>query len=348
MMSATNYFEKPAFSPESGVMTVRPSSTALLTIDSQNRFDNYLQQNAALTSITANNNSPYDFSITKRESIMNGFFTRLGLTEVCFPWTIPNINPKTNTMVVRHGPTSALGSNAIITIDVDWYKPHALAAAFQKAVRGVSTSLSSFAVQYAPTFGGGQPENPPTFYYETNGGDYIAFFPMTYNSPAYPYPSTTKQLFNVLGFTNANSVAEIVGNGTYTLCQSTKYVDIVCGQLAYNQALKDTTTQQVGLDSLCRLYLGDANGFGANQLNPSDSNFCPPGCAPSVIYRQFQTPKMIMWNSAGKAYQPVPGVLRFQVFDDQGAILTEIASSQGGGVPADYLDWSATILVSEN
>ena len=345
-MSATNYFEKPAFSPEAGVMTVRPSSTALLTIDSQNRFDNYVQQNAALTSITANNNSPYDFSITKRESIMNGFFTRLGLTEVVFPWAIPNINPKTNQMIVQYGTSPSL-TTATITLDEDWYKPHDLATALQTAVRRLSATLSGFEVQYAPTFTG-QPTNPPSFYYETNSAADIAFFPMPYNSSNYPYPSTTKQLFNVLGFTNANSVPDLVGNGTYTLCQSTRYVDIVCSQLAYNQALKDTTTQQVGLDSLCRLYLGDANGFGANTLNPSDSNFCPPGCAPSVIYRQFQTPKMIMWNSAGKSYQPVPGVLRFQVFDDQGAILTEIASSQGGGVPADYLDWSATVLVSEN
>jgi hypothetical protein len=136
-----------------------------------------------------------------------------------------------------------------------------------------------------------------------------------------------------------------------TYCQATRYVDIVCSQLTYNQPLKDTTTQPLARDNLCRLYLGDGNGFGTNFFGPSDSNFCPPGCAPFTIYRQFQTPKMINWNSAGKAYQPVPGTLRFEVFDDAGANLTEMISfydvSQGDSA-GDYLDWSATILVSEN
>jgi hypothetical protein len=105
---------------------------------------------------------------------------------------------------------------------------------------------------------------------------------------------------------------------------------------------------------LCRLYLGDANGFGTNFFAPDDINFCPPGCAPTVIYRQFQTPKMINWNSAGKAYQPVPGVLKFEVFDDAGANLGEMCSSavlpslSTNAKNPEYTDWSATILVSEN
>ena len=35
---ATSYFEQPAFSPQANVVTTRPSSTALLTIDSEDRF----------------------------------------------------------------------------------------------------------------------------------------------------------------------------------------------------------------------------------------------------------------------------------------------------------------------
>jgi hypothetical protein len=62
---------------------------------------------------------------------------------------------------------------------------------------------------------------------------------------------------------------------------------------------------------------------------------------------------MINWNSAGKAYQPVPGVLRFEVFDDAGANLGEMCSSAivPGSSTAqnpEFTDWSATILVSEN
>jgi len=63
---------------------------------------------------------------------------------------------------------------------------------------------------------------------------------------------------------------------------------------------------------------------------------------------------MINWNSAGKAYQPVPGVLRFEVFDDAGANLGEMCSSailpsiSTNAQNPEYTDWSATLLVSEN
>lgn len=338
---ATQFYKAPDFSPQAGVVTQRPSSTALLTIDSEDRFQQgYVEERVALTLSNSPNNSPYDFTIIKNESIMNGFFTRLGLTEVVFPWAIPNINTKTNQMIVKYGPSQ---TSATITLEEGWYKPHELAAAVQSNVRLVNTNLSGFEMTYAPSFTG-QPTEPPAFYYETNSATAISFAPMP-TSSTYPYPqATTKQLFDVLGFTAANFVADLVGNGTYTYCEATRYVDIVCTQLVLNQPLKDTTTQSIARDSLCRIYLGDANNFNNNTLAPSDSNFCPPGCAPTTIYRQFATPKMINWTPN----QPIQGNLRFQVYDDNGAILTEVASGQGGGVPADYLNWSATILVSEN
>lgn len=359
-MSATNYFEKPSFSPEAGVVTVRPSSTALLTIDSEDRFSNYIQERTALGNLTGNayNQSPYDFEIVKKESIMNGYFTRLGLTEICFPWTIPNINPKTQQIVVNWSVSGgASGSNVITFAQPDFLKPSEIAAELQSNVRAANTNLSSAVVGY----GNGILTNIPQFYYASGvtgaNAVFMSFSPMPYNSALYPYPDTTKQLFDLLGFTSVNSVVPPVttsGIGKPTLCQATRYVDIICSQLTYNQPLKDTTTQQIARDSLCRVYLGDANGFGNNTLKPGDSNFCPPGCEPAVIYRQFQTPKMINWNSAGKSYQPVPGVLRFEVFDDAGANLGEMCSASilpnitGTARNPEYTDWSATLLVSEN
>jgi hypothetical protein len=362
MMSATNYFEKPAFSPEAGVVTVRPSSTALLTIDSEDRFSNYPQERLALGNPTGNayNQSPYNFEIVKNESIMNGYFTRLGLTEISFPWTIPNINPKTQEIIVNWSVSGgASGSNIVTLAQPDFLKPKELAAQLQSMTRSANTNLSSMVIGYGND-GVGPLTNIPQFYYFSGvtgaNAVFMSWSPMPYNSAQYPYPDTTKQLFDLLGFTSYNSTVPPVLTGRVgkpTLCQATRYVDIVCSQLTYNQPLKDTTTQTIARDSLCRLYLGDANGFGTNFFAPDDSNFCPPGCAPTVLYRQFQTPKMINWNSAGKAYQPVPGVLRFEVFDDAGANLGEMCSSAivPGSSTAqnpEFTDWSATILVSEN
>ena len=363
---ATSYFEKPAFSPQSDVMTVRPSSTALLTIDSEDRFQQGLIPDASgnvvvpasgyplsryvlsLTNPTAYNVSPYNFTIVKNESIMNGYFTRLGLTEVVFPWTIPNINKKTSEIIVNWSNTTTNTTGYVdikMNPDYEFLTPSEIATQLQTEIRVANVNLSAFDIGY------GTAPNVPYFYYDSGASNIlVGFQPLPYNSAAYPYPSSTKQLFDLLGLTN-NNITPLKKNawGQTTFCQATRYIDIVCSQLTYNQPLKDTTTQQIARDSLCRLYLGDGNGFGNNTATTGDSNFTPPGCAPFTIYRQFHTPKMINWNSAGKAYQPVPGVLKFEVFDDAGANLTEmVTNTELFGTAGDYTDWSATILVSEN
>lgn len=349
------YIKETAFSPQAGVVTQRPSSTALLLIDSEDRFKNYTQERLTLgiSSGTGYNQSPYDFTIVKNESIMNGFFTRLGLTEVSFPWTIPNINRKTQQIIVNwsNASTNASGSSVVNMAQPDFLKPSGIATQLQVQIRAANPDLAAFALLY-----GVQDPNEPKFFYTSGvsglSNVYVSFSPLPYNSTLYPYPDTTKQLFDLLGFTAANSAIPPIatgGRGKTTLCQATRYVDIVCPQLVYNQPLKDTMTQQIARDSLCRLYLADGNNFGNNTLSAGDSNFCPPGCAPFTIYRQFQTPKMINWTPN----QPVAGVLTFQVYDDTGANLSEMCSSAvvplgGFGVNPDYTDWSATVLVSEN
>jgi hypothetical protein len=135
-----------------------------------------------------------------------------------------------------------------------------------------------------------------------------------------------------------------IGFSGYTFCQFSRYLDIVCYQLTNNQALKDQTSQTVARDMLCRLYLGDGN-LPCN-INAGDANFCPPGCAPFTIYRDFASPKQIQWIPN----QPIPGFLRFEIFDDTGApvneALTDIIGTAENGAAA-YLDWSMTMQVSE-
>jgi hypothetical protein len=164
---------------------------------------------------------------------------------------------------------------------------------------------------------------------------------MTALSSAWPYPDTSRQLFDVLGLSQVNTVPEGNAFGGFTYCQATRYVDIVSPQLTYNQALKDTGSQKVMRDSLCRIYLIDPSNIQSTTL-PSSATFCPPGCAPTTFYRNFATPKQIQWLPN----QPVVGNLQFQVYDDEGDILT--LSSVIPSVPPSRLNWSITLLVSEN
>lgn len=186
----------------------------------------------------------------------------------------------------------------------------------------------------------------PLFNYTTNNplSNFIAFQPLAYGSATYPYPPQTKQLFDIMGFFSTvgaalgNDVLQGSGNGLYTFCQSTRYVDIVSPQLVANQGLPDATSQTIGRDALCRIYLGDA---GQTVVDADDALFCPPGCRPTTIYRQFSTPKYVQWN----AQMPVGSSIQFIVYDDTGAPLEQTGPFAGGTV---YSDWSMTILATEN
>lgn len=317
--------------------TQRSPAYALLAVDSEDRFRNY--DVAAEVGIDGYNSSPYNFQITKNESIMNGFFTRLAVTEVCFPWMIGNILDSTSLIAGQY----QIGAGPVIDFDIDisdnigFLRPSQIASLIQTRVRALVTDLSGFTMTYGSI--AGSTATYPWFQYDTNNTSaVIAFFPLAY-SPQFPYVNTQIQLFNVLGFDYANSELNKRAESKVTYCQSIRYVDIVSPQLTYNQALKDTMTQPVARDSLCRLYLGDGPYTATSTLAPNDPNFCPPGCAPFTIYRQFTNPKFIRWSPN----QPVQGNLIFQVYDDSGIILKESDSAEGQGQ-----NWSMTLLVSED
>jgi hypothetical protein len=351
-MSAAYYPVAPLPDTNSrqAAITVRPSSTALLAIDSEDRFTNYT---AARSSQVGN---PYSITISKNENIMPGFFTRLAVTEVVFPWVIPNINPKTNQIQVSVqsggvGPVQVF----VLSLNPTFATPAQIATAIQQALRlytpnaGDTYPLSALTFVYgAIPVAGGPGINTPTnlccFEYATNTATLVSFSPMPANSTAYPYPNTTKQLFDVLGFSTGQQTLATTGTGAFTLGQAIRYVDIVCNQLTNNQALKDTMSQIVVRDTLCRVYLANP-GTLQSTIQPSDALFCPPGCAPMVVYRDFTHPKQIQWLPN----QNIPGSLSFSVFDDTGAPLEESDPFFSPGV--GYLnrtDWSLTLLVSEN
>jgi hypothetical protein len=323
-------------------ITQRPTSTAILAIDSEDRYKTYNDAREHFT-------SPYSFTINKAESIMNGFFTRVGVTEVQFPWVIPNINNKTCVIVVNYN----VGGPDIdypIILPFGFYTPAALASAMQTAVRAIpqggiagnppEPGLALFTMIYGiGTLGGPMPQ----FSYNTNNpGVTIGFSPVNPALPGYAalgITATTKQLFDVLGFDFANSFQGVQRDGGITFCQATRYVDIVCTQLTNNQALKDTMSQEVARTIMCRLYLGEPAGA-QSTVSPSSATFCPPGCAPFTIYRDYASPKQIAWLPD----QPIGGFLKFEVYDDNGDLLDGAMGIAAG----NRSDWSLTVLVTEN
>lgn len=314
-------------------VTQRPASTALLTIDSEDRYTDYVAARASPT-------TPYNFSIAKSESLMAGFMTRIGVSEVVFPWVIPNINVKTFEMNYSYQIGATPISLGTLSLQLGFYTPAELAAAIETYF-SIEPTLG-FVMNYSNA------EGEPYFSYYVGAGNSISFSPLPYNTTAYPFPPTTKQLFDVLGFTTANTIlgsptAAIPEIGSYTLAQSIRYVDIVCNQLTNSQAQKDQTSQTVARDMLCRIYVGGASGI-TSTVKANDPLFCPPGCTPTTLYRNFATPKQIQWIPN----QNIPGFLQFQVYDDAGQLLDTSLVTGSPFTSASNADWSMTMLVSEN
>ena len=325
--------------------TIRYPATALLTIDSEDRFKTADEKRT----LSASTSSPYDFTISPGNggrSILGGFIRRIGVSEVQFPWVIPNVNNQSNRMIVNwDGPSGT--NSATITLINKFYTPSELADAVETAVRALSPDLAAFVIAYAKEPVGLVVNNIPAFFYDCiDPGVTIGFEPLPATTQG--YTAQTKQLFDLLGFTSVQSVGAFqpFSNGLFTFCQFTRYIDIECAQLTQFQGLFDGTSQAEYRDSLCRLYLGD----NPTMLNiaPSDPDFAPPGCRPFIIYRQFQNMKLINWNARNN----IGSFLQFRVFNDCGQPLElnsfRTENPDFAGVVCTNEDWSITLLASEN
>jgi hypothetical protein len=281
--------------------------------------------------------------------------SRLALTEVKFSWGIANVlvSAGTNTIQITSGPTTD-----VITLPEGFYTPKELGIIIQ-ATWNAAYPGDEIVLTYLESQG----------YYTLESlvaapNNIIAIAP----NPA--ITSNTKQLFDIMNWAFGSQTANTTTKNTGIVnLRWTDYVDIVCNQLTYNQDLKDTSSQRVVSDMLCRVYLDESVPSDASYMAefldsiPYQVDPAPPppyspvpgadilrtplvgyggrnnGCRPFVIYRQFATPKYINWNRI----QPV-GQVQFEVLDDQGRCLADY-------IPANIQippnDWNITLLASE-
>ena len=313
-------------------VTVRPASTAVLAIDSADRYPTYQED-------FEDDTSPYSFTITRNQAILNGFFTRIALTEFVFPFYLPNINAYTNTLYFKKNG----GATAEADIPMGFYTPTALAAAVQTMLQANGFAAATVVYQVAPNTTG---TSPGSFFIDTNTADTIQFVrgagpPATTN--------TTLDRFQLFDLMRLDGLDSTQVGGRTTRCKYIEYIDVVCTQLTYNQDLKDSTSAPTVRDVLARIYVETEN----DQPNAvyQGGAFLPltdtiPGCYPFTIYRQFKTPKQILWNKAQSL-----GNIKFELFDNHGQPLG--APSSAGdpnslAVVGNYPDWRMTLLVSEN
>jgi hypothetical protein len=322
-------------------VTLRPASTSLLTIDSEDRYASYNDARDNLRNI-----SPYNFTLANGKVLLAGFFTRMAIQQVVFPWTIPNINQKTRDIRFVYNNGAGEVTRQVL-VPTGFYTPTQLATAIQGLVRAIGVAdaiadLATFTMTY------GAVNNLPVFEYTVTSATLtVGFAPMASNSTLYPYPPTTKQLFDLLGFNLGDLVLAVQNSGTVTYAQAIRYIDIVSPDLVQCASLHDGSSLSISRDSLCRLYLADIDSTNVKGLLPSNALYAPAGTLPGTINYLPPIAKQIAW----RANQNIGSSVRFQVYDDNGDLL-DIAVNLGGlplsSVLTDGSNWSMSLLVTEN
>jgi hypothetical protein len=297
---------RPVGGADDNAVTVRPSSTALLSVDSLDRVSG------------GGSGTSGNFLINKNQSIFNGFFTRIAMTEITLDWCIPNVSDylQNNTFTVTVGPTT-------ITIDVP--------DGTYTVAECIDTILSLLNAPIPAGFG------PGTFRIEDRTG--AAWSPGTSIGLAY-LATTGGGNFTI----TPTDLSESLGiNGTVAnsqfpfICPKLLpyyYLDFVSPQLTYNQELKDNTTNAFVRDVLYRWVFAYDN----SSVVPLDKYGYPilQGYKSFVARRYLSYPKQILWNPS----QPV-GQLSFQIYTSNGDLLNPTAL---GG----ECEYQLSLLFSEN
>jgi len=285
--------------------TIRNPSTANFLISSSDR------ENFATTGGNAAN-----FNITKKSSLLNGFFTRIAPTEILLDWCFDNV--------------SAYWGNNLFYVEVasgpqlSYLVPdgeYTVAALLDVIVAGLTNATYTFSL----TTG-------------TNGLKRIVC-----NLTAPPNTAVSFKIKSVSNSgidtsrlpTELNLVKDVFALAFPVDCPKilpTQYIDFICPQLTTNQALKDTSTSLNEQNILFRWY------FAWDTPEPVDTYGYPiyQGYKRFIQRRQIAFPKQIAWVPN----QPI-GQLTFQVVDDAGNILDPQAS-------VSEFEWCMTMLVSEN
>lgn len=136
MRNTAEYVSQQSETAQSDAITVRPSATAILGIDSDDRYQDYLQRRTSPS-------YPFSFNIQKNEALLNGFFKRIALTEFRLNWTLPNLSIAWgNTVLTLHYKISAGNDFATTVIIPDgFYGAQELADELQNQIRNVITGF---------------------------------------------------------------------------------------------------------------------------------------------------------------------------------------------------------------
>jgi hypothetical protein len=228
-----------------------------------------------------------NFTINRTNSILNGFFHRLGATEVVLEWNEPNIQGGLNSVNSRI--TVTVGATTSSVIIPDGF--YTVETAFESLIAVLTAANIPTATWTFTPFEG---------VYFLSAGVGIDF------SVADTPLARRMDIYNPGA---DNTPARQV---TKPDLRPYRYIDIVSPNLTYNQRLKDASTASLVRDVLVRWYFAwddqpvlDADGFPILM-----------GYTPFTLRRLFSPPKQIKWENN----MPV-GQIAFEVYGNNGVLI---------------------------
>lgn len=343
------------------VEITRVPSDSYLVIDSADRSSSTSATGEALS---IPNTQPYNnFRLQKPQNLVQGGFTRLQLTEINFPYAIPNVNDYTNTLWVRiANPVGGALIDAGITLPNNFYFGVTIATILTARLNATAAISSSIGIAWAVTY-------VPSEQVGYNGG-YLISATLVSTSVAYPFalypynpalvgvkPIPAKSLLSVMGFNALSNwtyltTPSVTKFSLYAPLSYTSYIDIVSSKLTYYQNVQDSSSKTNSRGgTICRLYIANESssqpveGFiynGTNSLKYPATQ--PPGAAPFLIHRQFVCPKSFKWNK-NTAIDSVD----IQLYDDAGQPLYFEYLDSNSTVPTSaYPDFQITFKCTED
>lgn len=284
------------FVPSEKGVTIRQPSTANFLVDSRDGFP------------AGNVGSSSDFTITKTQSLLNGFFTRIAVPEMVLEWSEPNVSGLNASNAFQYDVSGFTILNLVVPDG--FYTAYQGFQALVKALNDVSGSVGNVTWTIS---------NP-------NGN--VLLTPSSGTTQARLLGVFAGRLGFVVGTYSAPGAAITANRGRIDM-RPYRYLDFVSNQLTYNQELKDATTSRASRDVLVRWY------FSYDEQPQLDAYGLPilMGYTQFRLRRQFNTPKQIKWA----ANQPI-GQVSFQVYPDAGIQRP---------ISMDNSLWEMTLQVSE-
>lgn len=283
---------------EKGV-PIRQPSTANLMLDSADRNTNVYP-------------TAFDFQIVKSANLQNGFFTRVGTTEVVLEWCEPNVPFAPATDRAIWVDVSGVGANTSTSVGgftlVD--------SGFYNVSELLSTTLNAIKTRAS---------SDAQIYQDAGGKTFISS-----GNTVFRFTSTngTNALVKKLGLSTG---ATYYGRENVENCPDLRlyrYIDICAPNLTYAQDVKDASTAPKVRDVLNRWYF-------AEDVPVANDNLGFPilqGYEPFVRRRVYNPPKQIKWQSN----LPV-GNLDFQIYDNNGNLVQGTSDT----------NWLMTLQLSE-